>query len=61
MRGVDAGEQPDTLPAREKVADMRAWRIAHGQGGPPGTSYMAQKAREARLRRREAMEVGGEV
>ena len=40
---------------------MHAWRIAHGQGGPPGTSYMAQKAREARLRRREAMEVGGEV
>ena len=40
---------------------MRAWRIAHGQGGPPGTSYMAQKGREARERRREAMEVGGGV
>ena len=40
---------------------MRAWRIAHGQGGPPGTSYMSQKGREARERRREAMEVGGGV
>ena len=40
---------------------MHAWRIAHGQGGPPGTSYMAQKAREARERRREAMGVGGVV
>ena len=40
---------------------MRAWRIAHGQGGPPRTSYMAQKGREARERRREAMEFGGGV
>ena len=40
---------------------MRAWRIAHGQGGPPGTSYMAHKGREARERRREAMAVGGGV
>jgi hypothetical protein len=40
---------------------MREWRIAHGQGGPPGTSYMAQKGREARVRRHAAMEVGGGV
>eukprot|EP01046_Picozoa_sp_COSAG06_P011397 COSAG06_NODE_650_length_13391_cov_5.990445_1_plen_176_part_00 len=40
---------------------MRAWRIAHGQGGPPGTSYMSQKGREARERRHVAMEVGGGV
>jgi hypothetical protein len=40
---------------------MHAWRIAHGQGGPPGTSYMSQKGREARERRHAAMEVGGGV
>jgi hypothetical protein len=39
----------------------RAWRIAHGQGGPPGTSYMSQKGREARERRHAAMEVSGGV
>ena len=49
----------DQTEARREY--MHAWRIAHGQGGPPGTSYMSQKGREARERRREAMEVNGGV
>ena len=35
-------------------AQMRAWRIAHGQGQPG--SYMSQKSAEHRARRRDMVQ-----
>jgi hypothetical protein len=55
MENVNAAY--DRKEARREY--MREWRIAHGQGGAPGTSYMAQKGREARERRHAAMVGGG--